>query len=106
MAGDSLTVSPKVAVVVDAETRARIAEAVITVDDREIGKTLWNGSFLIPDSFALLTIKKPGLSGSSFGQRSPTPLNFSTMAARSTRWWYGARALPPISSILLPRVAI
>lgn len=60
MAGDSLTVSPKVAVVVDAETRARIAEAVITVDDREIGKTLWNGSFLIPDSFALLTIKKPG----------------------------------------------
>ena len=31
MAGDSLTVSPKIAVVVDAETRARIAEAVITI---------------------------------------------------------------------------
>ena len=60
VAGDSVKVSPRNAVVVDAETRARIRDAEITTDDREAGKTIWDGSFIVPDSFAIMKIKKRG----------------------------------------------
>lgn len=58
--GDSAGASPKEAVVVDAETRARIRDAEILADGRDAGKTIWDGSFHVPDSFAVMKIKKRG----------------------------------------------
>ena len=60
VAGDSICVSPKSAIVVDAETKARIRDAEIMADNKVAGKTIWDGSFHIPDSFAVMKIKKVG----------------------------------------------
>ena len=60
VAGDSICVSPKSAIVVDAETKARIRDAEIMADNKVAGKTIWDGSFHIPNSFAVMKIKKVG----------------------------------------------
>lgn len=58
--GDNLTERQIRPVVVDAETMARVSDAVVVVDDTTRLHTEWDGSFTAPHSFAVITISKRG----------------------------------------------
>lgn len=48
------------AIVVDSETKARLRDAIVTLDGRQKIMTCWDGSFVLKDSASLITISKRG----------------------------------------------
>lgn len=58
--GDNLTERTVHPIVVDAETMARISDVTVTVDGNARQQTKWDGSFTVPDTFAVITLAKRG----------------------------------------------
>lgn len=58
--GDSCQTKTMRTIVIDAETRARIREATVTIDGKEKAKTSWDGSFIFEGNGSRITISKRG----------------------------------------------